>query len=398
MKHWPDGFLSFLAGVAVFSLAAVHSAKAAPYLPDSDEEILERLPLAPADPLARELRAWREALAQQPARLDLAVYLARRYAELGRVSGDPRFASYAQAALGPWWGASDAPSEVLLIRATLRQRTHDFAAALADLATLLQRNPRDGQARLTRATILQVQGAFAAADGECTLLRRLAPEIVWGACAYGLAAVTGRLRESYDELAALLARQPNAKPEVRAWVLSMLAEMAARAGWPQAAEAHFSQALAIDAANHYLLSAYADWLLDQGRPAQVLRLLRGQQRSDALLLRHTLALKALAAPELNALVEQLRARFAASQLRGDRVHLREEARFALALLGDRQQALALAKENWAVQKEYPDLRLLAEAALATDDAATLASVRQWLAYAHTEDVVISRLLRQDAPL
>jgi hypothetical protein len=74
----------------------------------------------------------------------------------------------------------------------------------------------------------------------------------------------------------------------------------------------------------------------------------------------------------------LRARFAASQLRGDRVHLREEARFTLELLGDPQAALALARENWTVQKELPDLRLLLESSLASSDLATLASARQWL--------------------
>jgi len=48
-----------------------------------------------------------------------------------------------------------------------------------------------------------------------------------------------------------------------------------------------------------------------------------------------------------------------------------------------------------VQKELPDLRLLVETSLATRDLATLASARQWLAQARSEDVVINRLLRQD---
>ena len=379
--------------LAASGLFIAANVAAVPYIPTSDEQVLERLPLVPSDPAARELRALRDELARQPERVDLAVALARRYTELGRVKGDPRFAGYAQAALARWWEEAEPPAEVLLVRATLRQRTHDFDAALADLAILLRRNPRDGQARLTRATILQVQGAFDAAANECAALRRLAPEVVWAACAYGLAGVTGRLRESYDALAALLSRQPEAKPEVRAWVLSMLAEMAARAGLNDAAEAHFREALAIDPSDHYLLTAYADWLLDQQRPAQVVKILDRQQRTDALLLRHALALKALNSPDLAAAVEQLRARFAASRLRGDRVHLREEARFTRELLGDNPAALALARDNWAVQKEVPDLRLLLETALASNDVATVDSVRQWLARSRAEDVVINRLLR-----
>ena len=76
---------------------------AVPYIPISDEQILERLPLVPSDPAARELRALRDELARQPERVDLAVALACRYTELGRVKGDPRFAGYAQAALSRWW-------------------------------------------------------------------------------------------------------------------------------------------------------------------------------------------------------------------------------------------------------------------------------------------------------
>lgn len=389
----PRIFCTFLAFTASWCL--VTAAMAVPYLPQSDTQVLERLPFAPTDPSARELRALREELTRQPQRLDLAVEIARRYTELGRVRGDPRFAGYAQAALANWWEQSEPPSEVLLLRATLRQRNHDFDAALLDLAALIRRNPRDGQARLTRATVLQVQGNYAAAAAECTALRRLAPELVWAACSYGLASVNGRLRESHDALHALLARQPQVSPEIRAWVLSMLAEMAARAGLDDAAEAHFREALAIDGSDHYLLNAYADWLLDHGRPAQVVKLLTSRQGSDALLLRYTLALKAMNSPELAAHVEQLRARFAASQLRGDRVHQREQARFTLELLGDPQAALTLARENWTVQKELPDLRLLVETSLATRDLATLASARQWLAQARSEDVVINRLLRQD---
>lgn len=383
---------------ATLWLAAADSA-AVPYVPKSDDQILERLPLAPADPTARELRALRQELASQPERIDLAVQLARRYTELGRIKGDPRYAGYAQAALAKWWADADPPAEVLLIRATLRQRTHDFDAALADLTDLIKRNPRGAQARLTRATILQVQGKFDAAAADCATLRRLAPEIVWAACAYGLGGVNGRLHESYEALNSLLAGQPAAAPEVRAWVLSMLADMASRAGLQHEAEAHFRAALAIDPSDQYLLTAYADWLLDERRASAVLKLLDGQQRTDALLLRYALALKALKAlnaPELDSRVEQLRARFAAGRLRGERsVHLREEARFTLELLGDSQAALALARDNWAVQKELPDLRLLVETSLAAHDSATLHSARQWLAQSRAEDVVISRLLRQE---
>ncbi len=75
-----------------------------------------------------------------------------------RVAGDPRYAGYAQATLAPWWDLQPLTEEVLLLRATLRQRVHQFDAALADLAAVLSAilaMPRHSSAR---ATVLQVQG------------------------------------------------------------------------------------------------------------------------------------------------------------------------------------------------------------------------------------------------
>ena len=79
-------------------------------------------------------------------------------------------------------------------------------------------------------------------------------------------------------------------------------------------------------------------------------MLRDHTRADPLLLRYALALQAEGSPELPAQVEQLRDRFEASHLRGDRVHLREEARYVLRLTNEPLAALKLARENWEVQK------------------------------------------------
>ncbi len=87
----------------------------------------------------------------------------------------------------------------------------------------------------------------------------------------------------------------------------------------------------------------------------------------------------------------MRARFDASRLRGDRVHLREEARYTLHLLGDAPTALRLAQQNWAVQKEPADLRVLLEAALAARDEAALRTALDWIAATRLEDVHLSRL-------
>jgi tetratricopeptide (TPR) repeat protein len=368
-------------------------ALAAPFLPTTDAQVLERLPYKAGDPVMAELRAERLQLSEQPDNLRLALRLARRYIELGRVSGDPRYAGYAQAALMRWWDLEAPPRDVLLMRATLRQRVHDFDGALIDLDGVLKSRPDDAQARLTRATVLQVQGRYPAALEDCSVLRRLAQELVATTCLTSIGSVTGHLQESYEQLRLALELNPEADPSIRSWVLTGLAEMAAHAGMAQEAESHFHAALALDDSDFYLLGAYADFLLDEGRPAEVVRLLADKTRADPLLLRYALALKALSSPLLPATTEQLGARFEASRLRGDRVHLREEARFTLHVLNDAPRALRLANDNWAVQREVADVRILLEAASAAGDAPTLAAVSRWLRDSKLEDSHIQRLIQ-----
>ena len=120
-------------------------------------------------------------------------------------------------------------------------------------------------------------------------------------------------------------------------------------------------------------------------------MLRDKTRADPLLLRYALALQAQNSKELPAQIAQLLDRFEASRLRGDRVHLREEARFTMHLLHAPEAALKLARENWQVQKEPADVRILLEAALGAHDAAAAEEGREWLRNSRLEDVYLSRL-------
>src|ERR1700739_4337600 len=133
-------------------------ADAAPFVPESDGQVLERLPFAPNDPVLGRLRALNNQLTRKPDNLPLALLVAQGYIEVGRVTGDPRYAGYAQAAVAPWWDIEPAPPEVLVLRVSVHQSMHQFNIALADLAKVLNTNPRNVQARVIRATVLQVQG------------------------------------------------------------------------------------------------------------------------------------------------------------------------------------------------------------------------------------------------
>src|SRR5258706_9668295 len=65
-----------LRALALASLALV--AHAAPYVPTDDVAVLERLPVRPGDPVARELRQLRSELTANPRKRDTAVRAPRR--------------------------------------------------------------------------------------------------------------------------------------------------------------------------------------------------------------------------------------------------------------------------------------------------------------------------------
>jgi hypothetical protein len=123
----------------------------------------------------------------------------------------------------------------------------------------------------------------------------------------------------------------------------------------------------------------------------VVALLREETRVDGLLLRLTLAEREIGAPEKEAHIEDLRARFAASRQRGDTLHRGEEARFLLHLVDQPRAALTLAKANWAVQREPRDARILLEAALVSGQPEAARPVLKMMERTGLQDLPLRRL-------
>ncbi len=358
------------------------AAVAAPRIPAADAEILERLAFRRSDPAAQELQALRRAHLAAPGEPAAAARLARRYFELASAEGDPRYIGYAEAALRPWAGA-DAPTEVLLVRALLRQYRHDFPPALEDLARVIERDPANREAMFWRAALYLAGADYDRARAECARMEPVASRLTVLACKSAADSVTGGARAAYDALAALMAAEPPRDPEFRVWVVTRLGEMAQRFGDDARAERHFREALeqskALGAADPFVLAAYADLLLDLGRAREVLDLLRGRERSDILLVRLALAQVATGDAGAAASARALRDRFEDAARRGDRLHLQEESRCLLALQKDPKRALEAARENWKTQREPRDARVLMEAALAAGDAAAARDALDWMA-------------------
>ena len=374
-------------------VAAVPAATAAPFVPSDDRQVLERLPAAAAAPRLRELAVLRQRLNADPRNAGLAVDLARRYYEETAAEGDPRYIGYAQAALAPWWNLPDPPPEVRVVRAMLRQFSHQFDLAMADLAAAVQAQPENGEAWAWQASIAMVQANYPQARTACERLAPLASPLIGLACLAAVDGVTGRAAPAAQALRTALQQAEVSAPEMR-WALTRLAEIEERRGEFAAAEAAYKQALRLGITDGYLLAAYADFLLDRGRPAEVLSLLQGRERSDLMLLRLALAAKASGSPSLAGWSATLDARFAAARLRGDSVHEKEEARYALAIRGDAARALPLAVSNFAVQREPADARVLLEAALAAGQRAAAEPALKWMADSGIESVVLQTLAEQ----
>jgi len=379
------GLATALTGAAFF--APNRSAQAArAYTPAGPATVVAHVPRRDA----REV-AERQALAASPDRVELAVALARAEIQRARSLSDPRYLGRAQATLGRWWNLAEPPADVLLLRATIEQSLHDFKAARVDLDHLIALRPDDAQAQLTRAVVATVTADYAAARTSCVALEHLAPALIVEACRAPLDAIEGDADGAYRRLAAAVA-DPAADPGLRAWAQGTLAELAIQRGDEATAATLLRAILTADPDDAYARAALADVLMQQRDPAAASALLKGREQIDNLLVRRAIAEHAAHGPDADRLVQAMHDRIAAAAERKDRIHMREEAMFTLAVDRDTAKALELARANWGVQKELADARLFATAAYATGDRAAAAPVIEWAEAHHVHDARLDAAL------
>lgn len=359
-----------------YIVLAASQIAAEPFRPSDDAEIVERLPGSAGASL--EIRRKKAALAEHPDDLDKVLQLVRLYIAEARAEADPRFYGNAAALLEPWLDGPEPPTEVLVLDAVLKQAGHDFEAALARLERVLERAPRQAQARLVKALIERAQGRYAAAAESCRLLDRRVSVLIRTTCDAAVKSLAGGASESHAALAAAYDAAHSDDAGVRLWALTVLGETAALAGDATAAEAHFRAGLALGRRDAYLLAALADLLLEQERFSEVIELLAEETQSDPLLLRLAIASAESGDDAAEDYRRDLAARFDAARRRDDPRHLREESRFALRLQNDPGMALKLALANWRLQREPWDLRLVLEAAAAAGEPSAAAPALGWI--------------------
>jgi tetratricopeptide (TPR) repeat protein len=369
-------------------------AAAEPFIPASDDEVLERLPEGVS---AAQLRRQRAELTEDPDNLRDSLALARGYVDTAATEGDPRYLGYAQSMLAPWWSQPEPPTDVLVLRAAIRQALQDPGPALRDLELALNRDPAHAPAWVARAGIHLALADYPAARRDLASALGKAPPLVVDTLGATLGSLTGTAAESAARLERRLAAAGDAPAEQRQPALAALAEILARLGRPDEARRRFEEALALARRDVRVLAAWADFELEAGRPAVVIERLQPEAAADALLLRLVLAQQARGpqdAADARALAErtqQLAARFEARQRRGETPG-RDEARFTLHVLGQPAGALKLAAANWQTRRGPGDARVLLEAALAAQEPAAARPAAEWFTTNRVEDVQLAALV------
>lgn len=384
----PGSYGSSLAVAGLLALAG--AALAAPRIPASDSVVVATLPFRANDSQARELAALRSAVAKDKKNAALSANLAQRYFESALASGDPRFIGYADAVVAQF--PNEMTPELLTLRGQLRQYRHEFSGALADFARAVSLDPQLGAAHAWRGAIFLVQANYDGARTACDALVAIDRQVLAGGCLGLTQAYTGPLQTAQATLQNTLAIAKD--PEQRLWLLTRLGEVAAWQGNNTQAQTHYQAALKLGLDDVYLLAAWTDFLLDTQREQDVVALLKTWEASDGLLLRLALAQSRLKLPDAKRTTQMLDDRFAAARARKDTTHQAEEARFWLDLRNDATAAVRIAAENFQVQREPRDARILLEAALVAKNKASAEPALAWLKSSGFEDVHLKALAQR----
>lgn len=378
-----------MASTAAVKAAASTIAAAAPFRPSDPEFVVAELPggSRARDGLARQLELSRS----DP---QLAAQLAAALLEQARLSAQPQLYGRAESVLAPWIARPTVPAPLLILEANVLQQRHEFAAAIDYLDRAIAQDPRSGQAHLMRANVRIVTGDYERARPDCAWLLGTGEQWTGSVCIAQVLGSTGQLERARALLERLTAGDATA--EVLAWTLSVRADLALRAGALPEAQALLTRAVALAPASDYTRLALADVLIARNQLAEAVKVLDTTRPSVGVLLRRAIAQSRTHSGDTPPSLEPLEERLAVSAQRGERTHLREETRLALEFPrgGDgRQAALALARDNFSVQRETEDVRLFARAAAVARDPIALATLKEWLQRSHYEDIVVDELLR-----
>lgn len=269
-----------------------------------------------------------------------------------------------QAKALPSHTASPGSADMLLyLAAWTAQADHRFADARGWLDRFLARRPQSPEGLLLGAALSLVAGDAPQALAWCRRLRNvdLLLQLTCRAQALTVPTAAGYARQR-DLLEPLNAPQG---ARLKQWSLSVLGDLAARAGKPAAAIAHYEEVLALGPSQRAQL-ALADLWLSQNRPEEALAVLEqtGYELPLAAQVKALVARKRLGAePETVGEYPAIAATMQALLDQGEFSHGREMAEFYLRVEDNPRAALRAIEGALTQQREPEDLALWRETKL-----------------------------------
>jgi len=371
----------FVLAVAVAANAATASDRFVPA--DPDFVVANVRQATPDAELRRLIESWRASPVDEA-----SAALARALLERAHSQREPMYFGRAEAVLAVAARRAGASPQTRRLWAQTLQYRHEFTPAERLLDDILRQSPLDAAARIQRASVRLVRGDFAGARADCAqLMASGASRAVALACLAESLGGSGRLEQAGALLAAypLTTAEP---PAARAYFLTVRAELAERAHAPERAIADYRAALALAPLDDSLRASLADALVARGKLAEADVLLKIERPSLALVVRRAGCTRGVERDRLHALAGSWLDLEAA---RGDALHNREAAMLALQD-GDAVRALAAAEKNFGSQKELPDVRVLARAAIAAGDLVARARLAEWVRTTGFADAVTEEIL------
>lgn len=384
-------------------------AGAQPYVPSSVDTVVETLPES-IIALSRELRSeapahsavGTERRATEPLSKVELVALQQQVLAAYRVAaetGEPRAYGHALALLERWPAGRPKPALIHVLSAAVLQHNHGFQAAQAELNSALAIEPGNAQAHLMRAQISLVTADYDTARESCLALQTRVRYPLALNCQAQLDGVTGRAEQALTQVNDMLQRTGELSPQDHLELNITAAGIAHRLGRVADAERHYVAALQVSPASGYTLVNYAALLIENRRFDDVVSLLDALAEGAMSTEMQILLAEALSASpsqqnreRAQALTLAIQESFAVAVARGEGLPNKEFARFALTLQKRPLEALAAARDNWALQKEPSDTLLLAQTARSAGDVEQLTEILRWTQLHGTQDVRLSTLL------
>jgi tetratricopeptide (TPR) repeat protein len=366
---------------AVFGMDAEAAVRV--YQPASPDEIVLRVGSSSEQTQLTRLRSM---VRDNPSDIGARMSYVDALIDEGARTGNERYYGFAEQALLAAGEGSD--DRVSIRRAQLLQHRHEFQDAERVLGEILERDWRNADARLMRAQVRLHLWKPREALQDCAALAQFANVLTTATCIAQAHAALGDVTRGYQLVMSTLDTQ-RGDTATRSWSAGVAAELAARLGDTKAAGRHYRDAFELDPSSHYVRMQYADWLLSEGSDEAAMKV-AGAGASLADRARVVLAARNVNSAEAH----RLQLAWDEAGARGERGHLRDQARFELLLKRDVAKAHATAMASFREHGEPDDALILAQTAAATSDSGAVREIEAWRKQRRYEDVRLASFLRR----